>query len=99
MEITLNLSEQQSQKLAFIQQHSQENIVSLLDKIINQQYEVLHTDIPDFPEKIAQPEQQTSWNTWVAEVKQLSSSSNIPRQDSDYEKHLLEKYRKQGLIL
>ena len=96
MEITLNLSEQQSQKLALIQQHSQENIVSLLDKIINQQYEILHIDIP---ETIAQPDQQIAWNTWIAEVKQLSSSSNIPLQDSDYAKHLLEKYRKQGLIL
>ncbi|MEB3248032.1 MAG: hypothetical protein VKK07_01675 [Merismopediaceae bacterium] len=99
MNITLNLSDQQWQKLAFIQQYGNADVVSLLDKIIDQEYEALHTKNPDTPTPTAESEQEIAWNTWVAEVKQLSPSTNISPEASDYSKHLIEKYRKQGLIL
>jgi hypothetical protein len=38
------------------------------------------------------------WEKWVAEVEQLPLSSNTI-QEGDYHQHLIEKYRKQGLIL
>jgi hypothetical protein len=47
MEITLNLSEEQWQKITFIQQHSSENILALLEITINQQYEKLQVADPD----------------------------------------------------
>lgn len=39
-----------------------------------------------------------AWEKWVAEVEQLPLSSNTI-QPGDYHQHLIEKYRKQGLIL
>jgi predicted DNA-binding protein len=39
-----------------------------------------------------------AWEKWVEEVEQLPLSTNSI-QEGDYQKHLVEKYRKQGLIL
>jgi predicted DNA-binding protein len=39
-----------------------------------------------------------AWEKWVEEVEQLPLSTNSIQED-DYQKHLIEKYRKQGLIL
>lgn len=99
MQITLNLSEQQWQKLAFIQQNSQENLTSLLDKTIEQEYKNLCPENTDNPEQTEQTAQSIAWDTWVAEVKKLSVSPNISPQNNDYSERLLEKYRKQGLAL
>jgi hypothetical protein len=39
-----------------------------------------------------------AWAQWVAEVETLPLSSNAI-QAGDYQQHLVEKYRKQGLVL
>lgn len=39
-----------------------------------------------------------AWEKWVKEVENLPLSPNSI-QEGDYQKHLIEKYRKQGLIL
>jgi hypothetical protein len=41
MKITIHLTEEQGEKLAYIQQHTAQDITSLLDLAINQQYEKL----------------------------------------------------------
>ncbi len=91
MEITLNLSDQQWQKLTLIQKNSQADIVSLVDKIIDQEYEALQTENLDTPNPKEPSDLEMAWNTWVAEVQQLSPSANISLEDSDYAKHLLNK--------
>lgn len=99
MQITLNLSEKQWQKLAFIQQNSQENLTSLLDKTIDQEYENLCLENTDNSGQTEQTEKSLAWDIWVAEVKQLSVSPNISAPVNDYSESLIEKYRKQGLAL
>ena len=47
MEITLNLSDEQWQKMTFIEQHSSDNILALLEMTINQKYEKLQVADPD----------------------------------------------------
>jgi hypothetical protein len=39
-----------------------------------------------------------AWEKWVEEVEQLPLSTNSI-QEGDYQQHLVEKYRKQGLVL
>lgn len=39
-----------------------------------------------------------AWEKWVEEVEQLPLSKNSI-QEGDYQQHLVEKYRKQGLVL
>ncbi|MEY4517872.1 MAG: hypothetical protein RLZZ499_471, partial [Cyanobacteriota bacterium] len=39
-----------------------------------------------------------AWEKWVEEVEQLPLSTNSI-QAGDYQQHLVEKYRKQGLVL
>jgi hypothetical protein len=39
-----------------------------------------------------------AWEKWVEEVEQLPLSSNSI-EEGDYQRHLVEKYRKQGLVL
>jgi predicted DNA-binding protein len=39
-----------------------------------------------------------AWEKWVEEVEQLPLSTNSI-EEGDYQRHLVEKYRKQGLVL
>ncbi|CCI28196.1 hypothetical protein MICAH_4910008 [Microcystis aeruginosa PCC 9809] len=42
MDITIHLSQEQREKLAYIQQHSDQDITTLLNQVIEQQYTKLH---------------------------------------------------------
>ncbi|CCI01204.1 hypothetical protein [Microcystis aeruginosa] len=42
MDITIHLSQEQREKLAYIQQHSNQDITTLLNQVIEQQYTKLH---------------------------------------------------------